>query len=74
VLSNATLGTLIATINSSILLISLPAIFRGIGINPLAPGESGYLLWILMGYMVVSACCSSWASGWACSRPPTRQA
>ncbi len=55
VLSNTTLGTLIATINSSILLISLPAIFRGIGINPLAPGESGYLLWILMGYMVVTA-------------------
>ena len=55
VLSNTTLGILMATINSSILLISLPAIFRGIHINPLAPGESGYLLWILMGYMVVTA-------------------
>ena len=55
VLSNTTLGMLMATINSSILLISLPAIFRGIHINPLAPGESGYLLWILMGYMVVTA-------------------
>lgn len=55
VLSNTTLGTLMATINASILLISLPAIFRGIHINPLAPGESGYLLWILMGYMVVTA-------------------
>ncbi len=55
VLSNTTVGTLVATINSSILLISLPAIFRGIAINPLAPGNSGFLLWILMGYMVVTA-------------------
>src|SRR5690348_13893500 len=55
VLTNTTLGVLMATINSSILLISLPAIFRGIAINPLAPGESSYLLWILMGYMVVTA-------------------
>src|SRR5579871_4505147 len=55
VLSNTTLGMLMAMVNSSILLISLPAIFRGIRINPLAPDESGYLLWILMGYMVVTA-------------------
>lgn len=54
-LSNTTLGTLMATINSSILLISLPAIFDGIGINPLAPGETNYLLWMLLGYMVVTA-------------------
>lgn len=44
-----------ATINSSIILISLPAIFRGIGINPLSPGNVGYLLWLLMGYMLVTA-------------------
>ena len=55
VLSNTTLGTLLATVNFSIILISLPAIFRGIGVNPLAPGETGYLLWMLMGYMVVTA-------------------
>jgi MFS family permease len=54
-LSNTTLGTLLATINSSIVLISLPAIFRGIGLNPLAPGNVGYLLWMLMGYLVVTA-------------------
>jgi MFS family permease len=54
-LSNTTLGTLMATINSSIVLISLPAIFDGIGINPLAPGETNYLLWMLLGYMVVTA-------------------
>jgi MFS family permease len=55
VLSNTTLGTLLATINASIVLISLPAIFRGIGLNPLAPANVSYLLWILMGYLVVTA-------------------
>src|SRR4051812_42973598 len=54
VLSNTTLGTLLATINASIVLISLPAIFRGIGLNPLAPGNVSYLLWMLMGYLVVT--------------------
>ena len=55
VLSNTTLGVLIATINSSILLIALPDIFRGLNINPLAPGNSSYLLWLIMGYLVVTA-------------------
>jgi MFS family permease len=54
-LSNTTLGTLMATINASIVLISLPAIFRGIGLNPLASGNVSYLLWMLMGYLVVTA-------------------
>lgn len=54
-LSNTTLGTLLATINASIVLISLPAIFRGIGLNPLAPGNVSYLLWMLMGYLVATA-------------------
>src|ERR1700730_10813999 len=54
-LSNTTVGTLLATINASIVLISLPAIFRGIGLNPLAPGNVSYLLWMLMGYLVVTA-------------------
>ena len=45
----------VATINNSIVLISLPAIFRGIKLNPLAPGNVSYLLWMLMGYMVVTA-------------------
>ncbi|HEY8741891.1 MAG TPA: MFS transporter, partial [Chloroflexota bacterium] len=55
VLSNTTLGMLMAAMNSSILLISLPAIFRGIQIDPLAPGQSGFLLWIMMGYLIVTA-------------------
>jgi len=54
-LSNTTLGMLIATINSSIVLISLPAIFNGIRLDPLRPGNVSYLLWMLMGYMLVSA-------------------
>ncbi|HXY43545.1 MAG TPA: MFS transporter [Acidimicrobiales bacterium] len=54
-LSNTTLGMLMATINSSITLIALPDIFRGIGLNPLAPGNVSYLLWMLMGFLVVTA-------------------
>jgi MFS family permease len=54
-LSNTTLGTLLATINSSIVLISLPAIFNGVHLNPLEPGNVSYLLWMLMGYMLVTA-------------------
>jgi MFS family permease len=54
-LSNTTLGMLLATINSSILLIALPDIFRGIGIDPLAPGNTSYLLWMILGFMVVMA-------------------
>src|SRR6267154_2981903 len=54
-LSNTTLGVLMATINQSIVLIALPDIFRGIGLNPLAPGNTGYLLWMLMGFLVVLA-------------------
>ena len=55
VLSNTTLGILLAAINASIVLISLPAIFRGIGLNPLEPHNVSYLLWMIMGYLVVTA-------------------
>ena len=54
-LSNTTLGNLLATINSSIVLISLPAIFKGIDLNPLEASNVSYLLWMLMGYMLVTA-------------------
>ena len=47
-LSNTTLGVLIATMDASIVIISLPAIFRGIGLDPLAPGNIGYLLWMIV--------------------------
>ncbi len=54
-LSNTTLGMLMVTINSSIVIISLPAIFRGIHLDPLAPGNVSYLLWLLMGFLLTSA-------------------
>ena len=54
-LSVTTVGILAATLNSSILLISLPAIFKGLGLNPLAPENISYLLWMLMGFLLVTA-------------------
>jgi MFS family permease len=54
-LSNTTLGILLATINQSIVIIALPDIFRGIHLNPLIPGNTSYLLWMLLGFLVVSA-------------------
>ena len=54
-LSNTTIGMLIVTINSSIVIISLPAIFRGIHLDPLGLGNVSYLLWMIMGFLVVSA-------------------
>ena len=54
-LSNTTLGTLMATVNQSIVLIALPDVFHGIGLDPLSPGNTSYLLWMFMGFLVVSA-------------------
>ena len=54
-LINTTLGVLLVSINESILLIALPEIFRGIHLNPLVPSNSFYLLWILLGFMLVTA-------------------
>jgi MFS family permease len=54
-LSNTTLGILMVTINSSILLIALPDIFRGIRLDPLAPGNTSYFLWILTGFLLVTS-------------------
>jgi MFS family permease len=54
-LSNTTLGILMVTINQSILLISLPALFRGIKLNPLVPSNTSYFLWVFMGFILVTA-------------------
>jgi MFS family permease len=54
-LSNTTLGVLMAAIDGSIVIIALPAIFNGIHLNPLQPGSTSYLLWIFMGYLLVTA-------------------
>ncbi|HUZ83560.1 MAG TPA: MFS transporter [Gaiellales bacterium] len=54
-LSNTTLGVLLATLDASITLIAMPAIFRGIRLDPLRPSNSFYLLWMILGYLVVSS-------------------
>ncbi len=51
----STLGMLMATIDGSIVLISLPDIFRGIGLDPLLPGNSFYLLWMILGFLVTTS-------------------
>ena len=51
----STLGMLMATIDGSIVLISLPNIFRGIGIDPLQPGNTFFLLWMILGFLVVTS-------------------
>ena len=55
VLTNTTLGMMMATIDTSIMLIALPDVFRGIGIDPLKAGNSFYLLWMILGFMVVTS-------------------
>lgn len=55
VLSNTTIGVLLATIDSSIMLIAMPDIFRGVKLDPLAPGNSFYLLWMILGFLIVSS-------------------
>jgi MFS family permease len=54
-LSNTTVAVMMATIDSSIVIIALPAIFRGINLNPLTPGNVTYLLWMIMGYLLVQS-------------------
>ena len=54
-LSNTTLGSLLATIDSSIMLIALPDIFRGIHLDPLLPRNSFYFLWMILSYLVVTS-------------------
>jgi MFS family permease len=54
-LSNTTLSMTMATIDASIVIIAMPAIFRGIHLNPLGPGNISYLLWMIMGYLLVQS-------------------
>ena len=55
VLSNTTLAVLLATLDASITLIAIPDIFRGIHLDPLVPSNSLYLLWMVLGYLVVAS-------------------
>jgi MFS family permease len=54
-LSNVTLGVLLATLDGSITLIAMPDIFRGIHLDPLVPANSSYLLWMILGFLVVTS-------------------
>jgi MFS family permease len=54
-LSNCTLAVLLATLDLSITLIAMPDIFRGIHLDPLVPSNSFYLLWMILGYMIVGS-------------------
>jgi MFS family permease len=54
-LSNATLAVLFTTLDASITLIAMPDIFRGIKLDPLVPANSFYLLWMILGYLVVTS-------------------
>src|ERR1700694_223093 len=54
-LTNTTLGVFMSALDGSIVIISLPAIFRGIHLDPLAPGNISYLLWMITGYLLVQA-------------------
>jgi MFS family permease len=54
-LSNTTLAMVMATVDGSIVIVSMPAIFRGINLNPLSPGNVTYLLWMIMGYLLVQS-------------------
>jgi len=54
-LSNVTLGVLLATLDGSIVLIAMPSIFRGIKLDPLEPANSFYLLWMILGFLVVTS-------------------
>ncbi len=54
-LSNTTLAVLLATLDGSITIIAMPDIFRGIKLNPLVPSNSFYLLWMILGFLVVSS-------------------
>ena len=54
-LSNTTMAMLLATIDASIMLVAMPDVFRGIHLDPLAPGNSFYLLWMILGFLVVTS-------------------
>src|ERR1700755_1554089 len=54
-LTNTTAAVFMSALDGSIVIIALPAIFRGIHLDPLAPGNIAYLLWMIMGYRLVQA-------------------
>ena len=72
-LANTTAAIFMAALDGSIVIIALPAIFRGIHLDPLGPGNITYLLWMIMGYRLVQAVLvvnlGRTTSGWPCPTP-----
>jgi MFS family permease len=54
-LANTTAAIFMAGLDGSVVIIALPAIFRGINLDPLSAGNISYLLWMIMGYRLVQA-------------------
>jgi MFS family permease len=54
-LTNTTAAVFMSGLDGSIVLVALPAIFGGVHLDPLAPGNIAYLLWMIMGYRLVQA-------------------
>jgi MFS family permease len=54
-LTNTSAAVFMSNLDGSIVIIALPAIFRGIHLDPLAPSNIAYLLWLIMGYRLVQA-------------------
>jgi MFS family permease len=54
-LANTTAAVFMSQLDGSIVLIAMPAIFTGIHLDPLIPGNIGYLLWLIMGYRLVQS-------------------
>jgi len=54
-LSNTVVAALIVAIDTTIVLIGLPSIFRGIHVDPLAAGNAKYMLWMILGFTIVTA-------------------
>jgi len=71
-LVNATLAVLLATLDGTITIIAMPAIFRGIHLDPLVPANSFYLLWMILGYLVVTSVLIVASGAWATSSGGSR--
>jgi MFS family permease len=54
-LANTTAAIFMASLDGSVVIIALPAIFKGIHLDPLSAGNISYLLWMIMGYRLVQA-------------------
>ena len=54
-LANTTAAIFMASLDGSVVIIALPAIFKGINLDPLSAGNISYLLWMIMGYRLVQA-------------------